>query len=218
MRRRHTSVASDEAIAIRFAWWVAFLATLTVVAVLGLARSAQALTVPASPGAAIFAVSAPDESAEDEAEASEEEFEDEECGAFEEFEEECEDEGRSAAPPECLLTSTEATISVAPNKDRVRLQVSYTTSAATEASIAYGLHGSKGSLYLGSEKKHLSRQGVQRLTKTVTEAQMRKVTAARGFTVWLRVPAAPGFCKSFFDHQLDVRQATPSGFAWRASA
>ena len=31
--------------------------------------------------------------------------------------------------------------------------------------------------------------------------------AAKGFTVQLRVPAAPGYCKSFFDHQLDARQA-----------
>ena len=38
---------------------------------------------------------------------------------------------------------------------------------------------------------------------------MAKVMAAKGFTVRLRVPAAPGYCKPFFDHQLDVRRADP---------
>ena len=56
-----------------------------------------------------------------------------------------------------------------------------------------------------------------RLTEDLTEAQMAKVMAAKGFTVRLRVPAAPGYCQAFFDHQLNVRRATPSGLAWRAS-
>ena len=46
MRRKPSAVASDEEAAIRFAWWAAFFATLTLVAVLGLAKSAQALTIP----------------------------------------------------------------------------------------------------------------------------------------------------------------------------
>ena len=46
---------------------------------------------------------------------------------------------------------------------------------------------------------------------------MSKAMAAKGFTVQLRVPAAPGYCKSFFDYQLDVKQATPSGLSWRPS-
>lgn len=215
MRRRHSGLASDEAIAIRFAWWTAFFATLTVIAVLGLVRSAQALTVPPTASATplTFPVAAEEE---DEAEASEDEgFEDEEC---EIDEEECEiDDSTSAAPQECLLTSTQATISVTPNKDRVRLQVNYTTSESIEASVAYGLHGSKGSLYLGGEKERFARQGVLRLTKTLTETQMQKAVAAKGFTVRLRVPEAPGYCQSFFDQQLDVRQATPSGLSWQAA-
>jgi hypothetical protein len=36
--------------------------------------------------------------------------------------------------------------------------------------------------------------------------------------VRLRVAAAPGYCSSFFDHQLKVRRATPSGLAWSQSA
>jgi hypothetical protein len=209
-------MATDDA-AVRFAWWAAFFTTLTLIAVLGVAKSAQALTVPPTGTPGIVAAPAPpaDEEFEDEAEASEDEgFEDENCGVEEG--EECEDEsGGPEAPEECLLTSAQTTVVVAANHDRVRLQIRYATSTPTAASVAYGLHGSKGSLYLGGERKHLAKQGVLRLSKTLTEAQMVKVMAAKGFTVRLRVPAAPGYCQAFFDYQLDVRRATPSGVSWR---
>jgi hypothetical protein len=217
MRRRVTAVATDEAAAIRFAWWAAFFATLTLIAVLGIAKSAQALTVPptGTPGVVAAPAPPPDEEFEDEAEASEDEgFEGENCGVEED--EECEDEsGAAEAPEECLLTSAQASVAVAPNHDRVRLQVRYATSTPTAASVDYGLHGSKGSLYLGGEKKQLAKQGVLRLTKTLTEAQMAKAMAAKGFTVRLHVPAAPGYCQAFLDYQLDVRRATPNGVSWR---
>jgi hypothetical protein len=210
-------MAPDDGAAVRFACCAAFFATLTLVAVLGIARSAQALTVPPAGGPAIVAAPAPaaDEEDEEEAEASEDEgFEDENCGVEED--EECEDESAGPeAPQECLLTSAQATVAVAANHNRVRLQVRYATSAPTAASVDYGLHGSKGPLYLGGEKKHLAKQGVLRLSKTLTETQMAKAMAAKGFTVRLRVPAAPGYCQAFFDYQLDVRRATPGGVSWR---
>jgi hypothetical protein len=210
-------MAPDDGAAVRLAWCAAFFATLTLVAVLGIARSAQALTVPPAGGPAIVAAPAPaaDEEDEEDAGASEDEgFEDENCGVEED--EECEDESAGPeAPQECLLTSAQATVAVAADHNRVRLQVRYATSTPTAASIDYGLHGSKGSLYLGGERKHLAKQGVLRLSKTLTETQMAKATAAKGFTVRLHVPAAPGYCQAFFDYQLDVRRATPSGVSWR---
>lgn len=218
MRRRVTAATSDEATAIRFAWWAAFFTTLTLVVILGIAKSAQAMTLPAAaiPGAPAPAA-APDEAEDEEAEASErEDFEDEEC---EEDEAECEEEVGDAteAPAECLLSRAEATVTASASKDKVRLQVRYETSSPTAVAVEYGLHGNKGSLYLGGEKKQFARHGVLRLTKTLTETQMAKVMAAKGFTVRLRVPAAPGYCRSFFDHQLDIRQATPTGLAWQQS-
>jgi hypothetical protein len=215
MRRRAAAATTDEAAAIRFAWWAAFFATLTLIVVLGIAKSAQALTVPPAGAPGTVAAPAPpayDESEDEEAEASEG-VEDEEC---EEDEEECEEVGDATeAPAECLLSSAEATVTASANKDRVRLQVRYETSSPTAVAIEYGLHGSKGSLYLGGERKQFSRHGVLRLTKDLTEAQMAKVMAAKGFTVRLRVPAAPAYCKDFFDHQLDSRRATPTGLAWQ---
>jgi hypothetical protein len=214
MRRKHSAVSSDEVAAVRFAWWAAFFATLTLVAVLGLAKSAQALTVPAAGGPGIAVAAPSDDELEDEAESSEGEgFEAEGC----ETDEECEDEGPSEAPPECLLSSAEATVFAAAGKNQVRLQVRYRTTAPTDVSLDYGLHGGKGSLYLGGERKRFSNHGVLHLTRSLTAAQMAKVMAARNFTVRLRVPAAPGYCQAFFDRQLDIRRATPSGLSWQQS-
>lgn len=210
MRRRPSTIAPEDA-AIRFAWWVAFLTTLTLVAVLGLAKSAQALTIPPAGIPMTLAT----EEAEDETEASEDE--DLEAEACEDGEE-CEEvETGSEAPRECILSDAEATVFATANKNRVRLRVRYTTSSPTVVAVEYGLHGGKGSLYLGVEKKKLAREGVLSLTRNLTKAQMAKVMAAKGFTVRLRVPAAPGYCKAFFDRQLDLKRATPSGLAWRQS-
>jgi hypothetical protein len=203
------------------AWWAAFLATLALVALLGLAKSAQALTVPAPQSFALATALAPpfEEEDEDETEAGssdDEEFEFEDCEADEEpGEDEC-DEGGSA-PAECQLSDAEASVSASPNRDRVSLKVRYATAAPTAVSLDYGLHGAKGSLFLGATKKKLGKQGILRLTRTLTEAQMTKVLAAKGFTVRLRVPGTPGYCQAFFDHQLDVRRATPSGLTWLQS-
>ena len=214
MRRRHDLLGEQEDhAAVRFAWGVAFIATLAIVAILGLARSAQALPLPI--GDPATAVAAPaDEEDEEEAEASEgEEFE--ECEDAEECEE---DPHNPEAPAECLLSSAQATVFAAANHDRVRLQVRYTTTTPTPVALAYGLHGSKGALYLGGEKKKLSGRGVLRLDTDLTEAQMAKVLAAKNFTVRLRLPAAPHYCQSLFDRQLDVRRALPSGLSWEQAA
>jgi hypothetical protein len=212
-----------EADLARFAWWISFFATLTLVVTLGVAHSAQARTVPAAatiPAAA--APSADDEDFEDEAESSEDEdFEGYDCDEeIEECEEDESDEGSEdgpEAPVECILTSARAAVFAAANHDRVRLQVNYKTTAPTAVTVDYGLHGGKGSLFLGSERKRFGKQGVLRLSRNLTEPQMAKVTAAKGFTVRLRVPEAPRYCASLFDRQLDVRQTTPSGLAWLQS-
>jgi hypothetical protein len=215
MRRKPGTLLDHDAHIARLAWWAAFLATLALIAILGIARSAQAATVPAQ-SLAVSSAPAFDEEDEVEAEASEDEdFEWDECGE----EEECEDEDDdgAAAPSECVLLKTDATITAAGNKDQVRLQINYATTKPTAVTVAYGLHGSKGSLYLGDEKKRFGMKGVLRVSKDLTEAQMTRVMAAKGFTVRMRVPGAPGYCAPFLDHQLNVRQATPSGLAWQQS-
>lgn len=193
------------------------LATLALIALFGFAPVTDALNAPGPfPESAAIAIASASEDAEFEAEASEdEEFEVEEC--IEDEEEECveeEEQGRSVAPPECLLSSAEPVVFAASNRDRVRLQIRYETASPTTATVVYGLHGGKGALYLGSEKKHLGKQGVLRLNRDLTEVQMAKVVAAKDFTVRIRVAAAPGWCQALFERQLDLRRATPSGFSW----
>jgi hypothetical protein len=228
VQRKSSTPSSHVAPTTAVAWWAAFLATLALIALLGLAKSAQALTVSAptglGPATALggAAEEEEDEAKDDEAEAGAEASEDDEaeagdCEVDEEEadEEECDESG--GAPAECELSSAEATVFAAPNHDNVRLQVRYSTSAPTAVSLDYGLHGAKGSLYLGATKKKLGRRGVLHLSKSLTEAQMAKVMAAKGFTVRLRVADVPGYCQAFFDQQLDVRRATPSGLTWLQS-
>ncbi len=196
-----------------------FLAVAALIALLGLATSAQALTVPAAnafgPGTALTPPldEEEDDEGEDEAETSDdEELESEDCEADEE---ECDESG--SAPTECRVHDAEATVSASPRRDRISLKVRYATTAPTAVSLDYALHGAKGSLDLGATRKKLGKKGVLRLNRALTEAQMAKVMAARDFTVRLRVPGAPTYCQAFFDYELDVRRTTPGGLTWLQS-
>jgi hypothetical protein len=193
---------------------------LLLLALLCFAPAAKAVTVPGPIGFAVPDVLATpaDETDEGEAAASEEE------GI--EFEEECEEEepgecaedsGGPEAPVECLLSTADATVFASGDSDKVRLQVRYTTTSPTAVKVDYGLHGGKGSLFLGSEKKRFGMKGVLRLNRKLTENQMAKVLAARDFTVRLRALEAPRWCGSYFDRHLDLRRATPRGLTWLQS-
>ncbi len=220
--RRKPGLSRPEGHVLRIAWGASFLATLALIAILSLARSAQALTLPPAgpllPAANAAPPAAPEEEVEEEeAEASEEgESEGEECESDDPAEQaECEGEAAAEAPRECLLSAAAATVSA--GHDRVRLRLRYTTASPVAVAVEYGLHGAKGSLFLGSERKRVKASGVLSLSKQLSEAQMAKVLAARNFTVRLRVLGAPGYCHSFFDRQLDVRRATPTGLSWSQS-
>lgn len=191
------------------------LLVLPLLALLCFAAPAQALS-PSPPDLHLPLFDLAEEEVELEAEVSEdEEIEIEECL---DEEEECgEEEAGTEVPPECVLTSAEPVVLAAANRDLVRLQVRYTTASPTQVALAYGLHGGKGALYLGEEKKRFGKRGVLRLKEELSEAQMEKVMAARSFTVRLRVLDAPRHCQPFFDRQLDLRRTTPSGLSWEAS-
>jgi hypothetical protein len=219
MRSRHAA-AGDGARIVRLAWLLSFLATLALVAILAMAKSAQALTVAphGSAGATLVAASPFDlePEAEEEGEDEDEELEGaEECEADEEA---CEAGEEPEAPSECLLRSAAATILASPAQDRLRLVVRYAAVAPTTVAIDYGLHGSKGALYLGQSRKRFAKAGVFRATETLSEAQMAKVVAAKDFTVQLSPLGAPGFCRHHFDRHLTVRHAAPSGLTWTAPA
>ncbi|HET6999132.1 MAG TPA: hypothetical protein VFI03_11135 [Solirubrobacterales bacterium] len=187
---------------------------LALAALFAIAAPAQALT----PAPAVTSTVVPFDEAEfeGEAEASEdEELEVEECELNDEGE--CEEEDSAGVPEECLLSSAEATIFALGNSDKVRLQLRYTATSPTAVAVAYGLHGNKGSLFLGDEKQQFGRKGVLRLNRSLTETQMAKVMAAKDFTVRIRALKAPGYCGPYFDRHLTVRRATPSGLSWLQS-
>jgi hypothetical protein len=217
---RHTQSVDDSARAIRFAWLAAFVATLSLVGILALAKSAQALTVPApsSSGtpAATLPIAAEPEAEDEEAEAAEAS---EECEAAEDDDEEgeveeCEEKAAAEAPEECILSSAEATVSALGGHDKVRLEIRYTTTAPAQVAVEYGLHGSKGSLFMGQSRKRFGVRGVFRETESMSEAEMAKVAGARDFTVQLFAVHAPRHCRHFFDRDLTVRRAVPGGLTW----
>jgi hypothetical protein len=190
-------------------------------AVLSLAPAASALSLPGPAGFTLPEVlAAPaEEDEEGEAAASEE------VGL--EIEEECEEEepgecaedsdGGAEAPAECLLTTVQPTAFAFGGSDKVRLQIRYTATSPTAVKVDYGLHGRKGSLFLGSEKKNFGKQGVLRLNRELNESQIAKALAAREFTVRIKVLAAPRWCGSYFDRHLTVRRTTPRGLTWLQS-
>jgi hypothetical protein len=216
MRRKHSDGATDSIHAARVAWWASFFATVALIAVLGLARSAQAITVPTFSGVTATAT-APPSAGEDlegeeeaEAESEDEELEAEEC----EEEEECEGEDDPEVPAECVLSSAQATVFASGAQDKVRLIVRYASSSPTVVAVDFGLHGSKGSLYLGESRKRFSKAGVFRETASLSEPQMAKVIGARDFTVQLYALGAPHYCRHSLDRHLTLRSAAPSGLTW----
>jgi hypothetical protein len=213
MRWRHDTAAEEGAGMARFAWLVSFFATLSLVAILALAKSAQAL--PLDPGD-LPVVAAATPPAEIDSAGEEEEFELEECEFDdEECETEVEDEGGgSIAPDECLLTSAEATVFAAGAQDKLRLVIRYTAVAPTLVTVSWGLHGSKGSLYLGQTKQQFGRSGVFRQTETLNEPQMAKAAGAKDFTIQAYAAQAPRYCRHYLDRHLTVRRAAPSGLTW----
>ena len=224
MKRKPGFATDQEASPIRLAWLASFFATIALIAILGMARSAQALPVPipaipAIPGGpATPVVIVEDEEECETAAECEEEFEGEECEGLEDEGEECEDEGAGAsgaeAPVECRLRSASATVSADPAHDKLRLSIHYSTFSPTSVAFDYFLHGSKGPLALGGDKKHFAKKGSLHQTETLTDSQMAKVVAAKNFTVELRPTDAPRYCHHLLDRHLTVRHAAAGDLTW----
>ncbi|MGE0066818.1 MAG: hypothetical protein AB7T48_05635 [Solirubrobacterales bacterium] len=222
MQRKTTGIAEQRLpAATRIAWWVALLATLALAFTVVFANSAEAMTL--SPGS-LNAVAFPGEEEEDPAEedesAEEDEFEEcevvEEEGEEEEFCEEAEVE--EATPPECLLSSAEATVVTSPAHDTVRVAIRYTSRSSAAVRIDLKLRGRKGSLNLGGGQERFKRAGVFRETERLTDPQMVKVVAAKSFTVELQALNTPRYCHRYFDRELTVKRASGGGLTWSAPA
>lgn len=225
MRRRHSSQNDgDNQLAIKLAWWAGFLATLALVFALAQAQSARALTLPGPAGSLVASL---DDEGDDGASEDEDEDEagwesEEECETFgegaeeEEFCEAAEDE--DGTPPECLLSSAEATVSAVPARDTLRLAIRYTARTPAAVKIEYSLRGGKGSLRLGADQRRFNRQGTFRISERLGASQMAKVIAARSFTVKLQAVNTPRYCHRYFDQKLSVRRTSGGGLTWSEPA
>jgi hypothetical protein len=221
MQRKTASLAEHVPTATRIAWWVALLATLALAFTVGIANSAQAMTLPAGPSSLAAIVLPDDEEEAGEDDEGEEEAGFEECELSEDEEEEiCEEveAGDEATPPECLLNSATATVAAIPARDTVRISVRYTSRTSAAVNVELKLRGRKGSLKLGGDQERFKRSGVFRETQQLTDPQMAKVVAAKSFTVELLAVNTPRYCHRYFDSELTVKRASGGGLTWSAPA
>jgi hypothetical protein len=216
MRRKPGALTEHESHVIRIAWWVSFLATIAIVAILGMVRSAQAATLPVGDptgtlAALPFETAAEAEDEDDESGEAEEEREAEEC---DEDGEECDEEVAAEESDSCILRTASAKVSVLKAHDKVRLALHYTAFSPAVISIEYGLRGSRGALRMDGESRRFSRSGVFRDTETLSEAEMAKVSAAREFDVRLHAVNTPRYCHKLFDRELTARHVSAGRVVW----
>lgn len=210
MERKPAEIQPEDSHLTRLAWWGAFALTLLLVLGLGVVRSAQAASSPLPTLAVPGIVEIEDEEAEEDAE----EVEIEECEALNEEgeEEECESEEVDyGPPPACVLESADAAVSADLVHDKLRLALRYTAVKPASVAVDYFLRGNKGPLNLEGDQQHFGRDGVFHLTQSLTEAQAKKVAAAKSFTVTVAPVNAPRSCHSFLDQYLDVKRGAPGG-------
>ena len=224
MRRRQLPPEQQRTpLTIKLAWWAGFLATLALVFALAQVQQASASALPLS-GPAIKPLS------ELEAESSEEvagewEFEDvcESFGEGGEMEEFCEEPSAATTanegiPAECLLSSTEATVSALPARGTLRLTIRYTARGPAAVKVAYRSQGAKGSLNLGEARHRFNRSGTFRASARLSEAQMGRAMAARSFTVAVQAVNTPRHCHRYLDQKLTVKRAAGGGLTWKKPA
>jgi hypothetical protein len=201
----------------RLAWIAPLLFGLALLALLCAPQPGYALVESPPVAGLIEPDEEPFEDSEDEATC--EEFELEAKEEELELEEPCEEtEERSkqnaVAPPECLLQTASARIFTQTARDQISLVIGYTSSVPANVTVAYRLKGGKGALNLGQTKHHFSRQGVFRITDKLNDSQMEKVRAARDFEVRIRIPSAPGYCRSYYTRHLDAKHKTHGQVVW----
>lgn len=215
MRRKSAAINPEDAHVARQAWWGAFVLTLILIVGLGFVRSAQAATGPLPTLQVPGIVEVDEEEAE---EGEDEETEAEECEVADEEgedEEECEgDENDLVPPPACFLESADAAVSADLVHDKLRLSLRYTADKPASVAVDYFLRGSRGPLNLEGDQKHFGRNGIFRLSQDLTEAQAKKVAAAKSFTVTVDPVNAPSSCGEFLDQHLTVKHGAPGGPMW----
>lgn len=197
--------AGEDARTARIAWLVSFAIPAVVLGILLLVTQPSDAAVvsppPLEPPAGV------DEEGEEE--------ETEEVEETEEEEEEEEELETSPYPPdECLLRTARARIFTYTSRDRVRLVIRYTSLAPADVTVDYWMKGKKGPLSLGHAKQRFSKKGLFRLTEKLSDSEMAKVRAAKGFMVKMEIPAAPSYCSRYHSRHLTIKRAVHSQVVW----
>jgi hypothetical protein len=213
MRRKSVPLAARESHAIRFAWLVSFLATIALIALLGLARSAQAASGVPIVDPLLAATGVEPEDDEEAEAASEEDEAIEECEVTD-GEADCEEAKEEETDVSCLLREAEATVVVVPSKDVVRMSLRYATFHPAVVSVRFSLRGRRGRLAMGGESRRFGRRGVLREAEKLTETEMARAKAATEFDVQIHAVNTPRYCRERFERRLTSRRAAHGGLSW----
>jgi hypothetical protein len=190
----------------RLAWLVSIAAPVVLIALLCLAKAATS-------GAAELPVPEP----------VGETLPEDECIEWEEEVIECEPAEEEPAEPggvppeECILRSARARVLSYATRNRLRLVVHYSTVAPTRAYLDFRMRGGAGSMSLGVVRRHLGLSGVLRLNERLGEAQMERAREASDYVLTLDIPAAPGYCESYFTRRLALRRSLRGRTVWLQS-
>jgi hypothetical protein len=141
------------------------------------------------------------------------------CEEFEEGFELCEEveaESAGSGPPEeCLLQTARARAQF--SRHRLTVDIRYTSVAPTRVYVDFRLRSGRGSLQHGLVKRRFSKKGRLRVSRRLSDAEMKRARTARHMLVTLDVPAAPGYCGRYFKRHLILRKAGPHRLVWLGS-
>ncbi len=226
MQRRSSDDRGQAKPAVRFASWLCFLATLTFVLGLALVSTTQAQAPAGGTGAVtLFFEEGEEETVEGEEEVEACFFESGDEEADIEAELACEEAAEEAAEAEttqaaagaaaaCTLSDADATVVANPARGSVRLTIRYRARSAATVNVDYRLRGSRGGLGFGRDRARFSRSGVYRATARPGAARMKRVLAAKSFTVGLRAVNSPSYCHRHLDQRLTVRRGGGNSLTW----
>lgn len=221
MKTRPVLTAHREAHAARLAWILSFLATVALFALLSIAHTAQAQSLPAaSVGSLVpLAFEEEEEGEEEWGESEWEEAEQEWCEEEgEEGEEEwCTEEEEEAEDEasECVIVEATGRVVARPSRRRLDLAIRYRAERPAAVRIRWSLRGRKGRLGLGTERARFSRAGTYRHRETrLGRKRMAKALASREFRVAVRAVNTPSYCKSEFDLRLSSRHGPRARPYW----
>jgi hypothetical protein len=117
-------------------------------------------------------------------------------------------------PKPCVLRVARARVFVYTKHNKARLVIHYTSYRSAKVTVSYTLSGSKGKLSLGSATAKFKKKGVFRLPKQLSAQEMRKVRAAKSFTLSFRIPKTPKSCGRYYKKHLTIKQTISKQTVW----